>query len=898
MAKAPEYAAEGPAPLSILHLCSLTRWNGTVHLAAALCRRQAEAGHRVMVGAREGAKLIELTRGRGIEVVEGLSLLHGFYPRAFLRDVRRIRAVMRERDVDVVHGCQSAEKWIAAAAVRGRGAALFHTRSIMKPVRRHAAKRWLDRLAGGTFVTGKRIARMVREASSPRARIFPLREGVDIERFHPAGAEGEGERRALRRELGIADDHLAVVNVGRLEAVKGQSIFLRALAKLPPRVHGVIAGDGSLREALEQETRELGIGERVHLLGRREDVPRVLAACDVYVLASTGSEGSSRATLEAMATGLATVAADVGMLPDIVRPPKTGLLFEAGDVEGLARALADLERNDPRRRRLGRAARRFVERERSEGAMLEDVEQAYRDEVRRARSQARRPLDPRRDWSPTTRILECDADSLDLAPWLEEQRRPNHLVLTRDARLAESHSSSKIHPYHGAGQALRNNAEVLVLSGDSGRVLRRRHSFGHLDQILIPSGTRWWPSLLLRVLGRNLRRRGSIEIPTSGGGPARRLGVFETVSPRRKKRPRLYLGEEFGAAAMFAAMKERGVRYLVLRWFDRLPEIEPGGDVDMVIEDDDLPGLLDILGGRVGTIPLDVYTIDGSAGHAWRGASYYPPPLARRMLADRSINERGVSVPSPEHRFLNLAFHAVYHKGARSGLPTSTPGIEPTARPKHDFVQVLGELGEEVGHRPGLTLEGVDEYLDRQGWRPPRDTLRKWNRVNPWIKARFFAGEEGNEPPGIVAFVLRSAAVEYGLVEELKEEIRGHGFTILDEKRLDETVSAHVAQRTRGGNWGKGGGFAVDPGPPAHFVIAHDPHPLRLTRRYRRRYPDMDNGRLVCKRQIRDAINQGLAIDRRTNFLHASDNAAEAWEYIRLAMPEREEAIREMLSEV
>ena len=897
MANAPEPAREGEAPLSILHLCSLTRWNGTVHLAAALCRRQVEAGHRVIVGARAGAQLVERTREHGVEFVEGLSLLHGLYPRALVRDVRRIRRIIRERNVDVVHVWQSAETWIAAAATWRSGAALFRTRSIMKPVRSHAAKRWLERLAGGTFVTARRIERMVRDAAPEGARIFSLREGVDLERFHPA--RDEQERRALRAAWGVGDDEFAVANVGRLEKVKGQSLFLQAIAQLPARVHAVIAGDGSLRDALEAEARELGIAARVHLLGRRDDVPRVLAASDAYVLSSIGSEGSSRATLEAMACGLAPVVADVGMLPDIVRARDTGLLFKAGDVDALARALGDLERNDPRRRRLGRKARRFVERERSERAMLEDVEQTYRAEVRRARSHAGRALDPILDWEPNTRIIECDAESLDVQRWLTSHHRSNHVVLAREAHLEALReeagaTTDAIHPYRGDGQAVRNNAQVLVLSGSSGRVLRRRRSFGHVDQILVPTGSPTGISLVWRRLGRNLRRRGSIEIAASAGAP-RRYTVFETVRPRRKKRPRLYLGEELGPAARFEAMARRRVRYVVLRWFDRLPELEPGGDVDMLIKDDDLAALHEILGGRAGTIPLDVYTVNGSHGHAWRGASYYPPLLARRMLDDAVENEHGVRVPSLEHRFFNLAFHAVYHKGPRSGLPTSTPGVEPVPRPKHDFAAGLREMGDAVGHRPELTMEGIDEFLDEHGWRPPRDTLRKWNRVNAWIKARWFSAREASEPPGLAAFVLRKAAVDYELVEELKEEIRGHGFTLLDEKRLTDEERVQVAQQMRGGNWGKGGGFAVDAGPPAHFVIAHDAQPLRLTRRYRRRYPDMDNCRLVCKRRIRDDVNERLPADRRANFVHASDNAAEAWEYIRLAMPERETAIREQL---
>jgi hypothetical protein len=76
------------------------------------------------------------------------------------------------------------------------------------------------------------------------------------------------------------------------------------------------------------------------------------------------------------------------------------------------------------------------------------------------------------------------------------------------------------------------------------------------------------------------------------------------------------------------------------------------------------------------------------------------------------------------------------------------------------------------------------------------------------------------------------------------------------------------------------------------LIVVCDPRPARLRRRFRRRYPDMDNGRLTEKRAIRDEINARLPAAEQSNFLHASDNAEEAWEYVRCAVPEREAELR------
>ncbi|MEW6072089.1 MAG: glycosyltransferase [Planctomycetota bacterium] len=503
------------APLTILHLCSLTRWNGTVHLAAALARGQAAAGHRVIVGARAGAALAARLAGTSVERAEGLLLRHGLFPAAFAHDVWRIRRCLREERVDVVHAWQSAETWVAAAALPGSGAALFRTRSIVKSVRDHGPRRLLDRLPGGTFATCSRIEGILRDASRPGARIFPLREGVDLARFHPA--RRAAARAELENELGLAPGAIVVLNVGRLEPVKGQALLLRALALLPANVVGVIAGEGSEREALATLAGALGLAGRVHLLGRREDVSGILAAADVYVLASTGSEGSSRATLEAMAAGVATIAADVGMLPDLVEHDRTGLLFPAGDEAALAARLGELVRDPGRRAALGAAARAHVEAERSEAAMLADVERAYLPEVRRARSRARRPLDPRLDWDESTRFLECDARTNDLARWLAGAGCSCYLGLADPERLpalrTAAGSGAALHAWHGDEQARKNNAQVLVLAGDSGRALRRARSFGGVEQILVPAAGRPRAAIARRRLAGLLSARGTIDVP-------------------------------------------------------------------------------------------------------------------------------------------------------------------------------------------------------------------------------------------------------------------------------------------------------------------------------------------------------------------------------------------------
>ena len=152
-----------------------------------------------------------------------------------------------------------------------------------------------------------------------------------------------------------------IVAVGRLKAPKDFVTLVRALGRLEPgSFDAVIVGEGPDRERLEDEIGRLGLAERVTLAGERSDVPELLAAADVFALASS-SEGMPVSVLEAMAAGLPVVASRVGGLAEQVVEGETGVLVEPGDPEDLARALDRLVADIELRRRLGAAGRARAE---------------------------------------------------------------------------------------------------------------------------------------------------------------------------------------------------------------------------------------------------------------------------------------------------------------------------------------------------------------------------------------------------------------------------------------------------------------------------------------------------------------------------------------------------------
>jgi Glycosyl transferases group 1 len=137
-----------------------------------------------------------------------------------------------------------------------------------------------------------------------------------------------------------------------------------------------LGGKGPEREELEEMATRLGIADRVRFLGRREDVPELLAACDVFALPSL-YEGSSLAVLEAMAAGRPVVSSAIGGTDELIEDGRSGLLVAPGDAEALAAALRRLLADSGLRERLAGRARERVERDLTRQAMAERVAAVY-----------------------------------------------------------------------------------------------------------------------------------------------------------------------------------------------------------------------------------------------------------------------------------------------------------------------------------------------------------------------------------------------------------------------------------------------------------------------------------------------------------------------------------------
>jgi glycosyltransferase involved in cell wall biosynthesis len=174
----------------------------------------------------------------------------------------------------------------------------------------------------------------VKLSVSKENKMVTIHSGVDIDQF-TTGRNKTGEK---KEKLGLNPNSLVVGTVGWLLPIKGPSFLLEAMAAVWrkfPTVSLVYVGKGELEQRLKSDAVRLGVADRVHFLGWRDDIPKIMQTFDVFVLPSL-NEGMGRVLVEAMATGKAVVASNVGGIPDLVKHGQNGFLIKPGDIYALS----------------------------------------------------------------------------------------------------------------------------------------------------------------------------------------------------------------------------------------------------------------------------------------------------------------------------------------------------------------------------------------------------------------------------------------------------------------------------------------------------------------------------------------------------------------------------------
>jgi glycosyltransferase involved in cell wall biosynthesis len=305
-----------------------------------------------------------------------------FLPKRGRMDLRFLLAyarLLRERNYALVHAYSlTAELWtLPARLLAGRKPVLVASERSSHRADRPTWYWWLKRMVlarCSAVIANSRAGAQstARRTGVPDALFTTIANDVAI----PAPIDAE-QRAALRASIGVPDGRLMGLFVGRLAPVKNLACLIRALALLerPRRPWVALAGDGPLRDALQQLASDCDVASDVHFLGERPDATQLMQTADFLVLPSH-FEGLSNALLEAMAARCPVIASAVGGSAELIDDGQTGLLFASDDASALATAIERISAPTLRAKLAG-AARQHVEANHSQAALVSATSLVY-----------------------------------------------------------------------------------------------------------------------------------------------------------------------------------------------------------------------------------------------------------------------------------------------------------------------------------------------------------------------------------------------------------------------------------------------------------------------------------------------------------------------------------------
>lgn len=309
---------------------------------------------------------------------------------------REIRRLIRAGGYSVVHTHGAKAGILARLAAHAEGVPVvingihgitfsrempFLKRRLFLALERFTARRTTHFVSVGEDIKQKYLRAGVGSAAQYRV----VHSGMDLERFHRAGDAPPEHRRALRRELGLAESDLVVGKVSRLEPRKGYDFFLEAarglISDYPAdaagrRVRFLVVGDGPEYDRIRARVAELGLDDRFVFTGYRSDVPELLSVCDVVCLTSLW-EGLPRVLVEASAVGLPAVTFDVDGAWEVVEEGRNGFIVPTRDSAAVAERLYRLVSSEELRVRMSAAARTKVDESWSAATMVRRLEELY-----------------------------------------------------------------------------------------------------------------------------------------------------------------------------------------------------------------------------------------------------------------------------------------------------------------------------------------------------------------------------------------------------------------------------------------------------------------------------------------------------------------------------------------
>jgi len=448
------------------------------------------------------------------------------------------------------------------------------------------------------------------------------------------------------------------------------------------------------------------------------------------------------------------------------------------------------------------------------------------------------------------------------------------LYLEKDANKEPLIQNGNVVANYRSSSAVRNNnCDVAVLGGASQFLLRSRKFFGEFKYFCIPVSF-WMLSGLIGLIrytfGGRLDLVGKMRFREASS-----LLVFKNNLSGKRRRARYFGPIDRTPKEILQDLS--GLKYVLLRWVDQVERNEDILDLDILIHDQSLKAFQNYIKNQIGLFPIDVYTNSGSCGHSFKSIPYYPQRMSEEFLRNIEVRESGVQTLTPFSNYTAYVYHLLFHKSDRvkknaEKLDSSTWGDE-------KYFNNLIKLSLDGSSEIPKTICDLEDHLKSQKVFPMMDTISFLSIGNDFLKERYLK-HQPDISFALSVFIVRDFGVTAEEFTQMIEIVSSTGYKLLASILLSKAQIKNVEKYVRGGNWNDDKGLNGYAG-PRYLILAIDNDPKKPARKTLRRYPLIDNERLLVKRNIRKWFGNKRGLGA-VNVIHASDNSYEAMEYLGL----------------
>jgi len=353
--------------LSLFQVDTGREWRGGQRQVLFLARELRKRGYPFHLVVQPDSPLHEKASAEGLSVLP--LRMKG---EADLGAILRLARAMRKNRCSLAHFHDAHAVSIgSSAASLAKVPMRIISRRVDFPVK--SRKKYVRNI-DAVIAISEEVRKVLIKGGVPDRLIEVVPSGIDFAPFRDVR-----ERDFLRREFGFGPNAYLVGIVAQLEDHKGHRDLIEAaqiLKSRSPEIKIVVVGEGSLRLALDKQAHDLSVEDMVYFLGFREDVPRILASLDLFVLSSR-MEGLGTSLMDAMAGRLPVVATRAGGIPEVVVDGETGILVPPQDPQALARAILSLYDDREEAARLARRGCEIVHEKFSAESMASQIIDIY-----------------------------------------------------------------------------------------------------------------------------------------------------------------------------------------------------------------------------------------------------------------------------------------------------------------------------------------------------------------------------------------------------------------------------------------------------------------------------------------------------------------------------------------